>query len=127
VVFGFPLESQVPEALVPQPVLSPDHSLDCGISQPHTISPEQQCLSSFDLQFEPESNDALGTEATKNAAAKGSAAAPVFIGIRAKNDKDVGADQRDRDSQSLGECQNSPPLDSGDMSGLYIGALPHRP
>jgi hypothetical protein len=69
----------------------------------------------------PAANSALGTATTKNAAAKGSFPDPVSIGIRAKNDKDFGADQQDCDSQSLGECQNPPSLGSGDMSGLYIG------
>jgi hypothetical protein len=122
VVFGLPLESPALEGLAPQLQQSDADTPDCGNSRPRTISPEQQCLSSFDLQSEPESNDALGTETTKNAAAKGSFPDPVFSGIRAKNDKDFGADQRDRDSQSLGECQNPPPVTSGDMSGLYIGA-----
>ena len=122
-VFGFPLESQVPEALAPQPVLSPDHSLDCGISQPHTISPEQQCLSSLDLQSEPESNDVLGTATTKNAAAKGSAPDPVFIGIRAEKDTDVGGDRPlECDSESPDQCQCPLPAAGAGVSGLYIGS-----
>jgi len=69
-----------------------------------------------------DSNDALGTEATKNAAAKGSAPDPVFIGIRAEKDTDLGADcQPDRDSESPGRFQNPPAAAGAGVSGLYIG------
>jgi hypothetical protein len=97
-------------------------NLDCDTSQPRTICPEQQNRSSFNLQSEPESNDGLGTAATKNAAAKGSALDPVFTGIKAEKDTDLGAGLRPlADSRSPGECQSSAPAAGADMSDTYIG------
>jgi hypothetical protein len=67
-------------------------------------------------------NIALGTEATKNVAAKGSFPDPVFSGIRAEKDKDLGAPRAAiADSESPGRFQCPLLAGSGDMSGLYIG------
>jgi hypothetical protein len=127
VVFGIPLESPVPAARELPSVQSRVRNLDCGTSRPRTISPEQQSQPSLNLQFEPESNGGLGTAATKNAAVNGSVGDPVFTGIKAEKDTDLGAGLRPlRDSQSLGECQSSPPAAGGDMSDTYIGALAFR-
>jgi hypothetical protein len=69
-----------------------------------------------------DSNDVLGTATTKNAAAKGSALDPVFTGIKAEKDTDLGARLRPlADSKSLGECQSSAPAAGGGMSDTYIG------
>jgi hypothetical protein len=127
VVFGFPLESPVPEVLGPQPALSPAHNPDCGISQPHTISPEQQNQPCDNLQSESEPNDALGTVTTKNATAKAPARSPVFIGTKAEKDTDLGAGHEPEcDSASPERRQNQVATGSGSMSVTYIGPVLRR-
>ena len=74
-----------------------------------------------ELQSEPESNDALGTEDTKNAAAQGSLSDPVFIGIRAEKDTDVGRDRPlECDSESPDQSQCPLSAAGAGVSGLYI-------
>jgi hypothetical protein len=81
-----------------------------------------------DLQSELESNDDLGTEATKNAAAQVSLSDPVFIGTKAEKDQDLDADQRAAsDSASPERRQNQVATGSGDMSVTYIGPPTARP
>jgi hypothetical protein len=71
---------------------------------------------------EPDSNDDLGTGATKNAAAKGSPGEPVFIGIRAEKDKDLGAPRAAiGDSESQNECQYPASAAGEPVSDRYIG------
>jgi hypothetical protein len=107
-------ESRSRNACIELPVLecrTPDEFLDLWLVQ-----------TSFGLQSEPESNDALGTEDTKNAAAKGSAHDPVFSGIRAKNDKDLPVDRGPHiDSVSPDMRQSLPPAAGAERLATYIG------
>jgi hypothetical protein len=71
---------------------------------------------------ELDSNGALGTEDTKNAAAKGLAGTPVFNGIRAEKDKDLGAARAAiGDSESQNECQYPASAAGEPVSDRYIG------
>jgi hypothetical protein len=91
--------------------------IDQPISRPSKAIPSLNIL-----QSEPESNEALGTETTKNAATKGLSDDPVFIGIRAEKDKDLGAARAAiGDSESLGECQYPASAAGAGVSATYIG------
>jgi hypothetical protein len=78
---------------------------------------------SFNLLSAPETNDALGTDATKNAAAKDCPPHPVFSGIRAEKDKDLSAPSAAiGDSESPDECQHRASAAGAAMLVTYIGA-----
>jgi hypothetical protein len=89
---------------------------------PSSVLPEYQFVPSLNLRSESESNDDLGAETTKNAAAKGFGDAPVFSGIRVEKDTNLRLDRRlDCDSESPERGQNPPRAAGAERLDMYIG------